>query len=268
MSICGWLVAGRFALHWRLLTNVARGAVPQAGGRTRVDSSEVFVGMDVSKDRRAVAAADSGRDGEVRFYREIGSDGASVCRFVRRLEQSGARLRFRYEADPTGYGLQRLIEGMGHESAVIAPSLIPRRPGERVKTNRRDAVTLVHLFRAGEFNEIWTPDETHEAMRDLVRVREAAVKSRTAPASARRFARSCCDTGRSTRVSRRGAEISSSGATTSLSTGPPTRSCCTKRSCQRRSAASGWHGWIRRSKTPSSNGRSASRTFSRAQNWL
>ena len=79
----------------------------------------------------------------------------------------------------TGYGLERLIEELGHECAVIAPSLIPRWPGERVKTNRRDAVKLARLFRAGELTEIWTPDETHEAMRDLVRAREAAVKDRT-----------------------------------------------------------------------------------------
>ena len=79
-------------------------------------------------------------DGEVRFFGEIGSDMASVRRFVRKVEQPDRRLRFCYEAGPTGYGLQRLIEALGHECAVIAPSLIPRRPGERVKTNRRDAV--------------------------------------------------------------------------------------------------------------------------------
>ena len=75
--------------------------------------------------------------------------------------------------------MQRLIEELSHECTVIAPSLIPRRPGERVKTNRRDAVKLARLFRAGELTEIWTPDEAHEAMRDHVRAREAAVKDRT-----------------------------------------------------------------------------------------
>ncbi len=144
-----------------------------------VECSELFVGMDVSKDRHAVAVAEGGRDGEVRFYGEIGSDNASVRRLVRKLERPGSRLRFCYEAGPTGYGLERLIEELGHECAVIAPSLIPRRPGDRVKTNRRDAVKLARLFRAGELTEIWTPDETHEAMRDLVRAREAAVKDRT-----------------------------------------------------------------------------------------
>jgi len=144
-----------------------------------VDCNEMFVGMDVSKDRHAVAVTEGGRDGEVRYHGEIRSDDACVRRLVRKLERSGARLRFCYEAGPTGYGLERLIEELGHECAVIAPSLIPRRPGERVKTNRRDAVKLARLFRAGELTEIWTPDETHEVMRDLVRAREAAVKDRT-----------------------------------------------------------------------------------------
>ncbi len=144
-----------------------------------VEDSELFIGLDVSKDSHAVAVAEGGRDGEVRSHGEIGSDAASVRRFVRKLDRPGLRLRFCYEAGPTGYGLKRLIEEMGHECAVIAPSLIPRRPGERVKTNRRDAVKLARLYRAGELTEIWTPDEAHEAMRDLVRAREAAVKDRT-----------------------------------------------------------------------------------------
>ena len=149
------------------------------GGRTGVENSELFIGLDVSQDSHAVAVAEGGRDGEVRPHGEIGSDAASVRRLVRKLERPGLRLRFCYEAGPTGYGLKRLIEELGHECAVIAPSLIPRRPGERIKTNRRDAVKLARLFRAGELTEIWTPDEAHEAMRDLVRAREAAVKDRT-----------------------------------------------------------------------------------------
>ena len=129
-----------------------------------VEDSELFIGLDVSKDSHAVAVAENGRGGEVRSHGEIGSDAASVRRLVRKLERPGLRLRFCYEAGPTGYGLKRLIEGLGHECAVIAPSLIPRRPGERVETNRRDAVKLARLSRAGELTEIWTPDESHEAM--------------------------------------------------------------------------------------------------------
>ncbi|WP_301004956.1 hypothetical protein [Mesorhizobium sp.] len=90
-------------------------------------------------------------------------------------------MRFCYEAGPTGYGLKREIEALGHECAVIAPSLIPRKPGDRVKTNRRDAEKLARLFHAAELTEIWTPDaaHAHEAMRDLIRAREAAVEDRT-----------------------------------------------------------------------------------------
>ena len=142
------------------------------------EDSDVFIGLDVSKESHAVAVAEGGRDGEVRSWSEIGSNAASVRCLVRKLERPGMRLRFCYEAGPTGYGLKRLIEKLGHECAVIAPPLIPRRPGERVKTNRRDAVKLARLFRAGELTEVWTPDEAHEAMRDLVRSREAAVKDR------------------------------------------------------------------------------------------
>lgn len=143
------------------------------------DYNELFVGLDVSKDRHAVAVAESGRRGEVRYLGEISSDSASVRRLVRKLTRPGFRLRFCYEAGPTGYGLKREIEVLGHECAVIAPSLIPHKPGDRIKTNRRDAEKLARLFRAGELTEIWTPNTAHEAMRDLIRAREAAVKDRT-----------------------------------------------------------------------------------------
>ena len=84
-----------------------------------VDCSERFVGIDVSKDRHAVAVAEGGRNGEVGFYGEIGSDNASVSRLVRKLERPGSRLRFCYEVGPAGYGLERLIE---RRSVANAPS--------------------------------------------------------------------------------------------------------------------------------------------------
>lgn len=87
------------------------------------------------------------------------------------------RTYFCYEAGPTGYGLHQLVTSMGHECTVVAPSLIPRKPGDRVKTNRRDALTLAKLLRAGELTAVWVPDESHEAMRDLVRARSAAVET-------------------------------------------------------------------------------------------
>ena len=139
------------------------------------DHSAVFIGIDASKLKNAVATAEGGRDGEVRFFGEIGTDAASVAKFVRKLAAKGAKLTFCYEAGPTGYGLYRLIKELGHECVVAAPSMIPRRPGNRVKTNRRDALSLARLLRAGELTSVWTPDERHEAMRELTRSREAAM---------------------------------------------------------------------------------------------
>ena len=95
-------------------------------------------------------------------------------RFGRKLERQDPRLPFCYEAGPTGYGLDRPSVALGHRCEVVAPSLVPRRPGDHVKTNRRDAITLARLLRAGELSGIWGPDAGHEAVRDLVRVRSAA----------------------------------------------------------------------------------------------
>ena len=136
-----------------------------------------FVGLDVHKETIAVAVAESGDRGEVREYGRIANRPEALKRLVVRLERSGAVLRFCYEAGPLGYGLQRRIAATGHECAVIAPSLIPRRPGDRIKTDRRDAVNLARLHRAGELTAVWVPDPAHEAMRDLARARLAAVRA-------------------------------------------------------------------------------------------
>lgn len=139
------------------------------------DYSEVFVGIDTSKLRNAVAIAEGGRSGEVRYLGEFENTEAATVRLVKKLAARHRRLTFCYEAGPTGYGLYRQIKTLGHECVVVAPSLIPRKPGERVKTNRRDALNLAKLLRAGELTAVWVPDERHEAVRDLVRAREAAV---------------------------------------------------------------------------------------------
>jgi transposase len=86
---------------------------------------------------------------------------------VAKLAKGGAKLHFCYEAGPTGYDLHRQIIGLGHDGVVVAPSLVPRRPGDRVKTNRRDAVSLARLHRAGELTAVWVPDAAHEAMRGI-----------------------------------------------------------------------------------------------------
>ena len=129
-----------------------------------------FIGLDVHKATIAVAVAEEGRKGEVRFVGEVPNDEASLDRLVARLGAGGARLRFCYEAGPCGYGVHRHLSGRGQECIVVAPSRIPRKPGERVKTDRRDAVMLATLHRAGQLTAVWVPDAGHEALRDLVTV--------------------------------------------------------------------------------------------------
>src|ERR1700719_499317 len=146
------------------------------GGRVVGHHSEAFIGIDTSKLRNAVAIAEGGRDGEVRYLGEIDATEAATRKLVAKLAAKYDRLTFCYEAGPTGYGLYRLIKSLGHECIVVAPSLIPKKSGDRVKSNRRDGVNLARLLRAGELTAVWVPDERHEAMRDLSRARLAAHK--------------------------------------------------------------------------------------------
>ncbi len=136
--------------------------------------SEAFIGFDTAKKKHAVAIADVGREGEIRYLGEIDSSPLTIERMIRKLAGRYEKLHFCYEAGPTGYGLYRQVRGLGHDCSVVAPSLIPKKSGERVKTNRRDAVSLARLFRAGELTSVWVPDTVHEAVRDLVRARETA----------------------------------------------------------------------------------------------
>jgi transposase len=168
--------AARPTLRFRGLLGLAE-PILIAGGRAVADYREAFVGIDVAKLRNAIAIADAGRDGEVRFFGEVDAAASSMRQVIRRIATKFDRVHFCYEAGPTGYGLYRLIRSLGHECTVAAPSLIPKKAGDRVKTNRRDAVSLARLLRAGELTAVWVPDEGHEAMRDLVRARAAAVES-------------------------------------------------------------------------------------------
>ena len=95
---------------------------------------------------------------------------------LRKLGKGGQKLHLTYEAGPLGYNLYRLSTGLGHRCDVVAPSLIPRKAGDKIKTDRRDAMMLARLLRAGQLTEVWVPDEAHEAMRDLVRMRAQATK--------------------------------------------------------------------------------------------
>ena len=137
------------------------------------ERSLVYVGIDTAKAKLAVALAQGGRNGELRYLGEIDNSPAAVERLVRKLEKTCKALHVCYEAGPTGYGLYRQIRSLGHSCDVVAPSLVPTRPGERVKTNRRDAVTLARWLRAGALTTIRVPDEVHEADRDPERARRA-----------------------------------------------------------------------------------------------
>ena len=139
------------------------------------DHNEAYVAFDSSKLRHAVAIAEGGRTGEVRFLGEIENSEAATVKLVKKLASKHRDLTFCYEAGPTGYELYRLIKHLGHDCVVVAPSLIPKKPGDRVKTNRRDALSLAKLLRADELTAVWVADARHEAMRDLTRAREAAV---------------------------------------------------------------------------------------------
>lgn len=130
-----------------------------------------YVGLDTHADTIAVSIAEA-RGGKPRYYGEIPNRAASVAKLVKRLGGEGEVLRFCYEAGPCGYGLCRQIEALGHVCEVVAPSLIPTRPGERVKTDRRDAEQLSRLLRAEELTPVWVPGPEQEAMRDLTRARE------------------------------------------------------------------------------------------------
>jgi transposase len=142
-----------------------------------VEKAITYVGLDVHKDSIVVALAEGGLRRGMREYGRIPNTPSALKALATKLAAKGNELRFCYEAGPCGYGIQRQLSGMGHQCVVVAPSLVPRKPGERIKTDRRDATKLATLHRAGELTPVWVPDEAHEAIRDLVRARLAAVRS-------------------------------------------------------------------------------------------
>jgi transposase len=133
-----------------------------------------YVGLDVHKDSISVAVAEAGRDGEVRPWGVVRNTPDAVTKLARRLVERHRTVEFAYEAGPCGYTLHRHLTAAGLTCRVVAPSRTPRKPGDRIKNDARDAVTLARLLRAGELTFVWVPDEVHEAMRDLVRARQTA----------------------------------------------------------------------------------------------
>jgi transposase len=134
----------------------------------------LFVGLDVHKDSIAVAHARAQSADPPVFVGQIGPRQADLDKLIRRLEAKTSTLVFGYEAGPCGYGLHRYLTGRGFDCRVVAPSLIPRRPGDQVKTDRRDALDLARLLRSGDLTAVYVPTIDDEAIRDLCRARDAA----------------------------------------------------------------------------------------------
>ena len=118
-----------------------------------------------------MAIAEAGQS-KPRYYGEIANTPEAVAKLVKKLSPQGEVLSFCYEAGPCGYGIHRQLTHLGHDCAVVAPSLIPRKAGDRVKTDRRDSESLARLHRAGELTAVWVPGPEQEAVRDLTRARE------------------------------------------------------------------------------------------------
>jgi transposase len=136
-----------------------------------VDKCIKYVGLDVHKETIAVSVAEA-HGGEVRYVGEIGNTPEAIEKLVRQLRKGGADLMFCYEAGPCGYGIHRQLSDLGWDCQVVAPSLIPKKAGDRVKTDRRDSLSLARLHRAGELTAVWVPDGVQEGLRDLTRARE------------------------------------------------------------------------------------------------
>jgi transposase len=136
-----------------------------------------FIGMDVHQNSITIAIADQGRRGPARTYGVINNDLGSLDKFCRKMVSTASELHFVYEAGPCGYGIYRHLTGKGYDCMVAAPSLIPKKSGERIKNDHRDAKKLARLHRSGELTAVYVPDCRDEAMRDLTRVREDAVSA-------------------------------------------------------------------------------------------
>ena len=137
---------------------------------------DAYIGLDVHKDTIAVAIASPERGGEIRFYGNIGNTPESIRRLFKKFSDKYPTILVCYEAGPCGYQIYRLLSFLSIECQVVAPSRIPKSPTDKIKNDHRDSVSLARLLRAGDLTSVWVPDETHEAMRDLVRARSASKK--------------------------------------------------------------------------------------------
>jgi len=134
-----------------------------------------FIGMDVHKNSITIAICDVDRSSQPRVYGAIDNNLDALNKFCRKMVSTASRLHFVYEAGPCGYGIYRHLTRKGFDCMVAAPSMIPKKRGDRIKNDRRDAKTLSRLHRAGELTAVYVPEEEDEAMRDLTRAREDTV---------------------------------------------------------------------------------------------
>ena len=130
-----------------------------------------FIGLDVHKETIAVSVAE-GNGGEVRYVGEMANTPEALNKLIRQLRREDTDLKFCYESGPCGYGIYRHLTDLGWDCKVVATSLIPKKAGDRIKTDRRDSMMLARLLRAGELTAVWVPDDVQEALRDLTRARE------------------------------------------------------------------------------------------------
>ena len=136
----------------------------------------LYIGLDVHKETITIATAKEGRE-EAKEFKTIPSDYARLLKAVRRLTPKGGSVMVCYEAGPTGYGLYRCFRKAGIDCRVVAPSLVPTKAGNRIKTDRRDAIRLAHFLRSGDLTEVYVPHEADEALRDLERSRDDAKRA-------------------------------------------------------------------------------------------
>jgi transposase len=139
-------------------------------------SSTLYVGLDVHKDSIAVAYVAQEHGAEVIYLGAIGTRQCDIDQLIRKLQSKAKHLVFVYEAGPCGYWLYRYLMQKGYDCWVVAPSLIPKKAGDRVKTDRRDAVQLARLMRSGDLTPVYVPTVEDEAIRDLSRAREDALR--------------------------------------------------------------------------------------------
>src|ERR1700704_41124 len=143
-----------------------------------MEQSTRFIGMDVHKDTIVVAVTATGEVGKATAHGTFPNTSEALEKLVRRFRQAGdGPLKFCYEAGPCGYGVHRTLTRLREDCMVVAPSMIPRKSGDRQKNDKRDAASLAVLHRGGLLTAVWVPDAAHEAMRDLIRARLAGVRA-------------------------------------------------------------------------------------------